>query len=68
MEQIKQMLAQLKMYCRLEMAMVDKLEELSKDCYALKEDVKRLTANVRVLERKNSELLYALNSYKKDLT
>lgn len=68
MDQIKQMLAQLKMYCRLEMAMVDKLEDLSHRVYALEENEKRLTATCRVLERKNAELLYALNSYKKDLT
>lgn len=68
MDQIKQMLAQLKMYCRLEMAMVDKLEDLSQRVYSLEENEKRLTATCRVLERKNAELLYALNSYKKDLT
>lgn len=65
MEQIKHMLAQLKMYCRLEMAMVDKLEELSQDNYALKEDVKRLTASLRALETRYSELLYTLAAMKK---
>lgn len=67
MEQIKQMLAQLKMYCRLEMAMVDKLEELSKDNYALKEDVKRLTASQRALETRFAELNYKLASLTKSL-
>lgn len=67
MEQIKNLLAQLKMYCRLEMAMVDKLEELSKDNYALKEDVKRLTAAQRASETRISELMYSLASLKKSL-
>lgn len=67
MDQIKQMLSQLKMYCRLEMAMVDKLEELSSRVYSLEENEKRLTATVRSLERKNSELLYSLASLKKDM-
>ena len=67
MEQIKTMLAQLKMYCRLEMAMVDKLEELSKDNYALKEDVKRLTASLRALETRFAELNYKLASLTKSL-
>lgn len=67
MEQIKTMLAQLKMYCRLEMAMVDKLEELSKDNYALKEDVKRLLASQRALETRFAELNYKLASLTKSL-
>lgn len=67
MQQIKTMLAQLKMYCRLEMAMVDKLEELSKETYALKEDNKRLTASVRALETRYSELLYQFSSLKKQI-
>lgn len=67
MEQIKTMLAQLKMYCRLEMAMVDKLEELSREVYALKEDNKRLTGSLRALETRYSELLYQFNSIKKQI-
>lgn len=67
MEQIKTMLAQLKMYCRLEMAMVDKLEELSKDNYALKEDVKRLISSQRALETRFAELNYKLASLTKSL-
>lgn len=61
------MLAQLKMYCRLEMALVDKCEELSTTVYALKEDNKRLTASVRALETKYSDLLYNMSILKKQL-
>lgn len=67
MEQIKTMLSQLKMYCRLEMAMVDKLEELSKENYSLKEDVKRLTASLRALETRYTELHFQLSSLKKQI-
>lgn len=67
MEQIKNMLAQLKMYCRLEMALVDKIEEQSKEIYALKEDTKRLQATVRTLETRYSELLYSFSSLKQSL-
>lgn len=67
MDQIKQMLAQLKMYCRLEMAMVDKLEAQEQQIYNLKEDCKRYKASIASLETRYSELLYALANIKKGL-
>ena len=67
MEQIRQMLAQLKMYCRLEMALVDKIGELEQQIYNLKEDNKRYKASIASLETRYSELLYALANLKKGL-
>ena len=67
MEQIRNLLAQLKMYCRLEMAMVDKIEEQEQQIYNLKEDCKRYKASIASLETRYSELLYAFSSLKKSL-
>lgn len=67
MEQIRNLLAQLKMYCRLEMAMVDKIDEQSQQIYALQEDCKRYKACIASLETRYSELLYTISSLKKQL-
>lgn len=67
METIRNLLSQLKMYCRLEMAMVDKIEEQSKEIYALKEDCKRYKASIASLETRYSQLLYAMSDLKKGL-
>ena len=66
MEAIRELLGQLKLFCRLDVAFCDKLEEHDKQLYALKEDNKRLTATVRSLENRCSELMYAFATFKKD--
>lgn len=66
MEAIRELLGQLKLFCRLDVAFCDKLEDHDKSLYALKEDNKRLTAAVRSLEKKYSELMYAFATFKKD--
>lgn len=61
------MLAQLKLYCRLEMAMVDKLQEQEQKIYGLTEDCKRYKASIAALESRYSELLLVLRDLKKGL-
>lgn len=67
MDQLRELIGQLKLFCRLDVAFCEKIEEHDKEVYALKEDNKRLLATVRALETKYSEMLYILNSLKKDL-
>lgn len=55
------------MYCRLEMAMVDKIEEQSQQIYALQEDNKRYKASIASLETRYAQLLYAISDLKKGL-
>lgn len=65
MDGLRELISQLKLFCRLDVAFCDKLEEHDKELYALKEDNKRLTATVRSLEKRYSELLYAMGTIKK---
>lgn len=66
MESIKELLAQIKLFCRLDIAFAEMLEKHEKEVYALKEDNKRMVATVRKLEMQYSELLYAFSAIKKD--
>lgn len=66
MDGIRELLAQLKLFCRLDVAFCDKLEEHDKEIYALKEDNKRMLATCRSLEKRYAELMYAFAAIKKD--
>ena len=66
MANLRELIAQLKLFCQLDVAFCDKIEEQDKQIYALQEDNKRLKASVHSLERRYSELLYAFGSYKKE--
>lgn len=66
MELLKDLCAKLKLFCSIEMAIVDELEQMKKDQYKIMEDNKRLTAVNRSLEQRYSELVYAFGAYKKD--
>lgn len=62
MDGLKELLAQLRVFARFDVAVVDKLEEHDKRLYALEEDNKRLVATVRTLQKNYTELLYAFRS------
>lgn len=62
MDGLKELLAQLRVFARFDVAVVDKLEEQDKRLYALEEDNKRLVATVRTLQKNYTELLYAFRS------
>lgn len=66
MEGIKELIAQVKLFCRLDIAFSEMLEKHEKELYALKEDNKRMVVTVRKLEKQYSELLYAFSALKKD--
>lgn len=66
MDGLKELLAQLRVFARFDVAVVDKLEEQDKRLYALEEDNKRLVATVRTLQKNYTELLYAFRSVSSD--
>lgn len=66
MEHIRELLGQLKLFMRLDIAFCDKFEEQDKRLYALEEDNKRLLATVRSMETRYSELLYMFRSFQKE--
>lgn len=66
MEALRDLVAKLKLFCNIEMAVIDKLEEMEQQLYKVTEDNKRIVAVNRSLEQRYSELLYAFGAYKKD--
>ncbi len=65
MKAIRQMLAQIKMYAQLDMAIVDKLDEIEKRVYALEEDMKLARGANRSNAQRISELTLAFGSFKR---
>lgn len=63
----RDLVTKLSLFCSLESAIIDKLEEMEKEQYKIREDHKRLTGVNRSLERQYSELLMAFGAVKKDL-
>lgn len=57
-------LAKLSLLCSLEAAIIDKMEELEKEQYKIREDYKRCTSVNRNLEARYTELVYAFNAVK----
>ena len=62
MDFIKECLAQLKMRLRLDTAIVDKLEELEKRCYALEQDNKLLKARNQIQDEKLAQLILVVQN------
>lgn len=56
MDFIRECLAQLKMRLRLDTAIVDKLEDLEKRCYALEQDNKLLKARNEIQNKELTQL------------
>lgn len=67
MDFIRECLAQLKMRLRLDIAIVDKLEELEKRVYALEEDNKLLKARNAIQDENLSKLRLVVQSEGKSL-
>lgn len=63
----RDLVSKISLFCSLESALIDKLEELDKTQYRILEENKRIIAVNRDLERRYSELFYAFSSLKKDL-
>lgn len=57
MDGIRELLAQLKIFARYDIAVADKLEDLEKRIYACEQDTKRIVESHRSLEKRYSELL-----------
>lgn len=66
MELIKDLCSKIKLFCNLEMALVDKMEEMEQKLYKIEEDNKRIVAVNRSLETRYSELMLAFSAYRKD--
>ena len=65
MKAIKEMLAKVKLYAQLDMAIVDKLEEIEKRVYCLEEDMKLARGSNRSNAQRISELTLALGTLKR---
>lgn len=65
MKAIKEMLSKVKLYAQLDMAIVDKLEEIEKRVYCLEEDMKLARGSNRSNAQRISELTLALGSLKR---
>lgn len=64
MDNLRELLSQLKLFLRFDMAVVDKLEEFEKRVYALEENRKAKDQAILSLERRYSELLLILKDLK----
>lgn len=65
MDLLRDLCSKLKLFCNIEMAIVDELDSVKKDLYKVMEDNKRITAVNRSLEQRYSELLYAFGAFKR---
>lgn len=65
MDFIRECLAQLKMRLRLDTAIVDKLEDLEKRCYALEQDNQLLKARNKIQDEKLTKLLLVVQNERK---
>lgn len=65
MKAIRQMLAQIKLYAQLDMAIVDKLDEIEKRVYVLEEDMKLARGSNRSNAQRISELTLAFGAFKR---
>ena len=65
MKAIREMLAQIKLYAQLDMAIVDILDEIEKRVYALEEDMKLARGANRSNAQRISELTLAFGAFKR---
>lgn len=66
MENIRELLAQLKLYVQFDVAVCSKLEELETAVYALQEKQKLTDSAINTLRKQYSEMLYVLKSIRND--
>lgn len=65
METLKKLVSRLKLFCEFDIAVVEKLDELSKDVYALKEDNKLNKTGIQGNARRIGELTMAFGDVRK---
>ena len=65
MKAILEMLAKIKLYAQLDMAIVDKLDDIEKRVYALEEDMKLARGANRANAQRISELTLAFGTLKR---
>ncbi len=66
MDKIKEIFAKIQLFMRLDMAMVDKLEELDKRLAAQETSTKDIQNMVKSCESRFSELQYKLSTFLRD--
>lgn len=66
MDNIRELLSQIKLFCQMDVAIADKLEEQDKEIAILRQHNERLTASCRSLEVRYSELMLIIKSLKSD--
>lgn len=67
MEALKELLGQIKIFARFDVAVCDKLEDLEKRIYALEENRKLKDQAILSLEKRYSEMLLIVRDLKKSL-
>lgn len=67
MEALKELLGQIKIFARFDVAVCDKLEDLEKRIYALEENRKLKDQAILSLEKRYSELLLIVKDIKRSV-
>lgn len=67
MEALKELLGQIKIFARFDVAVCDKLEDLEKRIYALEENRKLKDQAILSLEKRYSEMLLIIKDLKRGL-
>lgn len=68
MSKLRELLGKLGLAFQLDLAMVEKIEELEQRVYALEENRKMKDQTIKSLEHRYSELQYIVGSLKKELS
>lgn len=66
MDNIRELLSQIKLFCQMDVAIADKLEELDRAIAVQKQHIDRLTATCRSLEQRYAEMTLLLKSLNSD--
>lgn len=66
MDNIRELLSQIRLFCQMDVAIADKLEELDRATAVQKQHIERLTATCRSLEQRYAEIMLLLKSLKTD--
>ena len=67
MKKIRELVEQLGLYCKLDVALTDKLEEQETTIYGLKEKQKLMEKELESLRITYSELLLAFRDFKREM-
>ena len=67
MDVLKELVTQIKLFCRFDVAVVTKLEELEAEVYKSREDYKSLRQSYQSLEHRYAQLMMVLTDIKKGL-